>query len=72
MYSCKVVVFGQKWLCSGKCDCIKAKVVVFDKVVIFGQSICIPAKVIVFRQKWMYPRKVFVLWQKLLYSGKSG
>ena len=37
-----MVVFGQKWLYSGKSGCILAKVVVF------GQSGCVQAKVVVF------------------------
>ena len=57
----KVVVFGQKWVYSGKRGCIRAKVVVLGmcdcikkKVVVFGQIDCIRAqelysgKVIVF------------------------
>ena len=39
-----MVVFGQKWLHSGKIGCIRAKVVVF------GQSGCIHANVVVFLQ----------------------
>ena len=41
----KVVVFGQKWMYSGKSGCIRAKVVVFRqkwlysvKLVLFGQK----------------------------------
>ena len=73
-----MVVFGQKWLYSGKSGCTLAKVVVF------GQSDCIPAnwlfsvkvvvfgKMIVFWQKWLYSGKEVVFGQKWLYSGKSG
>ena len=43
-----MVVFGQKWLYSGKMGCIRAKVVVF------AQSICIRPKVLVFGQKCLY------------------
>ena len=42
-----MVSFGQKWMYSGK-------VVLFRKVVVFGQSVCIREKVAVFRQKWMF------------------
>ena len=40
----KVVVFGQKWLYSGKSDCTRANVVVF------GRNGCIRAKVVVIGQ----------------------
>ena len=56
-----MVVFGQKWLYSGKRCCIRAKVLVFDesacirtKVVVFGESGCNRAKVIVFGKTGMY------------------
>ena len=29
LYSGKVILFGQKWLCSGKSGCIREKVVLF-------------------------------------------
>ena len=60
-FSCKVVVFGQKWLCLGKIvvfeesGCIRTKVVYSGRVVVFGQkwlysgkSGCNRAKVVVF------------------------
>ena len=44
----KVVVFGQKWLYSGK-------VVVFsEKLLYSGKSGCIRAKVVLFWQTWLY------------------
>ena len=43
----KIVVFGQKWLYSGKSGFIRAKVVVFR------ESGCIRAKAVVFEQKWL-------------------
>ena len=43
----KVVVFGKKWLFSGKSDCNWAKLIVFR------QNGNIRVKVIVFRQKWL-------------------
>ena len=56
----KVVVFGQKWLYSGKSDCVRAKVVVsgksgviLPKVVVFGESGSIRAKVVVLEPKWL-------------------
>ena len=36
LYSGKLDVFGQGWLYSGKSNCIRAKVVVFGKLVVFG------------------------------------
>ena len=57
LYSGIVVVFGQKWLYSGKSCSILAKEVVF------GQSDCI-------RVRWLYSGKVAVIGQKCLYSGK--
>ena len=61
-----MVVYGQKWIYSGKSGFIRAKVVIFEhggcmwaKLNEFGQSGCIRAKVVVFGQKW-------------LYSGRSG
>ena len=51
--------------------------VVFGKVVVFGQSSLIRAKVVVFGLKWLYSgksgcirAKVVVFGQKLLYFGK--
>ena len=56
-----MVVFGQKWLHSGKSSFIQAKLVVVgqsgcirDKVVVFLKSGCIWAKVVVFGQKLLY------------------
>ena len=41
-YSSKVVIFGQKWMYSGKSGCIRAKVVVFGQNVLYsGKSACI-------------------------------
>ena len=61
-----MVVIGQKWLYLGKSGCIReksgslrGKVVLFGKMVVFGQSCCIWAK-------------VFLIRQNLLYSGKCG
>ena len=65
MYLGKVVVFGQKWLFSGKSGVIRAKVVVFrQKNVVFGQELLYSGKLVVFG-------KVVVFGQKCLYSGKS-
>ena len=52
------VVFGQKWLYSGKNGLIREKVVVFE------QSGCIRAKVVVFGQKWMFSGKFVAFGQK--------
>ena len=57
LYSEKVVVFGQNWLCSGKSGSIQAKVVVLSKsgsiranLLYSGKSSCNRAKVVVFGQ----------------------
>ena len=42
------MVFGQKWLFSGKNDCFLAKLIVF------GQNGCIWAKVVVLGQNWLF------------------
>ena len=55
-----MVVFGQKWLSSGK-------MVVFGKVPILRQSgsiwakVVVFGKVVVFEQKWFYSGKVVVI-----------
>ena len=47
-----MVVFGQKWLYSGKSGCICAKVVVFGQKFLYsGKSGCI-------RAKWSYSDKL--------------
>ena len=46
-----MIVFGQKWLYSGKVVVIRAKAVVF------GQSACTWVKVVVFVQNWLYSVK---------------
>ena len=50
-----MVVFGQKWLYSGKGSCVRVKRVyscksgyIWAKVVVIGQNSCIRAKVVVF------------------------
>ena len=71
-----MIVIGQKGLYSGN-------LVVFRKVVVFGQSCCIRAKMVVFGQKWLCSGKscrIRTKWScsckcgcvraKLLYSGK--
>ena len=50
---------------SGKSDCNRVKVVVFGKVVVVGQSGCVPAK-------WLYSDKTGCIKAKRLCSGKSG
>ena len=72
-----MIVFGQKWLYSGKSGCLRRKVVGFwksgsnrekwlysAKVVVFGQSGCNWAKC-------LHSGKVVLFGQKLLYLGKS-
>ena len=55
-----MVVFGQKWLYSGKSCCSRARVVVFGKVVLFGQKRLLSGKVVVFGKKFLYIGKVVV------------
>ena len=70
-----LVVFGQKWLSSGKSGCICAKVVEFGKklylgkVVVVGQKWLYSGKVCWY-YCWLYLGKVVVVGQKWLYSGK--
>ena len=67
-----MVVFGEKWLYTGKVavfgqgGCVRAKVVVFVHI---G---CIPAKWFFLRARWLFLDKVVVVWQNRFYSGKSG
>ena len=71
------VVFGKKWLHSGKVDvfvessCIPVKVDLFGKKVVFGQRGCFRAKVDVFGIKLSYSDKNGRIRAKWLYSGKS-
>ena len=80
-----MVVFGQKWLYSGKTvvfgqnGCIRQKWLYSGSVVVFGQkwlksgkSGYFRAKVIVLVQKWLYSVKSCFIRETLLYSGKSG
>ena len=53
-----MVVFGQKWLCSGKSGCI------WGKVLVLGQSGNTRAKVVVFRQMWLCSGKKVVFGEK--------
>ena len=61
-----MILFGLKWLYSGKIVCNQAK------VVLFRQSGFIRAKVVVFRQIGCIRAKVVVFGQKLLFSCRSG
>ena len=78
-----MVVFGHKWLYSGKLvlfwenGCNMAKVGFFGKGgyilakwLYSGKSCCIRAKVFVLRKKWLYSGKSGCIRKKLLYSGK--
>ena len=67
-----MVIFGQKWLHSGKKGCIRAKWFYFGKVVVFGQkwfysgkSCSIRAKVVVFPQSGSN-------WANVVEFGQSG
>ena len=78
-----MVVFGQKWLFSGKSGynrpnvvvfkqsgCIQAVVVHSDKVVLFGKIGCIPVKWFYSGKTGCLRAKVVVFGQKRLYSVK--
>ena len=77
-----MVLFGQKLLYSGKSGYIRAKTVLFGKMVVIEKSGSIQArwlhscKVVIFGQKWLYSGKVIALGQygcirgKWLYSSK--
>ena len=54
-----MVVFGQKWLHSGKSGCIRTRWLYLGKVVVFGQ-------------KWLYSDKSGFIRAIRLYSGKNG
>ena len=72
-----MVVFGQKWLYSGKSGFIRAQVVLFrqkclylGKVVVFGQKWLYSDKSGCIRTRWLYLKKVVVFGKKWFYSGK--
>ena len=74
-----MVVFGQKFLYSGKVvafgkrESIRAKVVLIGQKLFYtGRSGSIRAKVVVFGQSSCIRAKVLVIGQKWIYSGKSG
>ena len=71
LYSGKVVVFGQRFLYSGKSGCIRAKVVVVGQNWLYSEKICcIRDKIFVFLQKGSIWAKPVVFGQKLWYLGK--
>ena len=67
-----MVVFGQKWLYSGKSGCIRAKVVVLKQSGSNQAKMLYSSRVVVFGQKKLYSGKSVCIWAKWLYSGKSG
>ena len=79
----KVVVFGQKWLYSGKIVCIRAKCFCSGKMIVIEEGGCIwPSivvafvallhlyKVVLFGQSCCIKAKVVGFGQTWLYSGK--
>ena len=66
-YREKVALFGQKWLNSGKSGCIQAIVVVFVRVVLFGQKLWCSCKMVFFGQKLIYSGNKVVFGQNWLY-----
>ena len=79
-----MVVFGQKWLYSGKIGSIPETCSIWEKVVVFGQIGCVLANVVVFGQIGCifanccigkgncFWAKMVVFWQKWFYPGKKG
>ena len=66
-----MVVFGQKWLYSGKRDCNRTKsACIRAKVVALGICGCIQERVVAFGQIWLYSGKMVVFGQNWLFSGK--
>ena len=61
LYSGNVVVFGQKWLCSGRSGCIRANWLFRAKVAVFGQNLLYSGKVVAFGQRRLYFVKMVVL-----------
>ena len=58
-----MVVFGKRWLHSGKNGCT------WPKIAVFGHCGFIPVENVVIGQKQMYSGKVVVLGQRWLYYG---
>ena len=55
-----------------QCRCIRAKVVVLEKKVVFEQTWLYSGKVVVLGTKWLYSGKIGCIRAKWLCSGKSG
>ena len=60
MYSGKVIAIRQMRLYSGRSNCIRAKVVVFGQIVLFGQKWLYSGKVAAFGQGGCIREKVVV------------
>ena len=67
-----MVLIGQKWLYLGKKGSIRAKVVVFEKVVVSVHKWLFSGQIVVFAQQRLYSSKVVEFGQKWMYSGRSG
>ena len=73
-----MVVFGRKWLYSGRVDVVgqkwlySTKWLYSGKQIVLGQSGCIREKVVIFGQKWLYPGENVFIRANCLYSGKIG
>ena len=62
LYLGKLVVFGQKWLYSGKSGSFRAKVLLYsDKMVVFGEKLLYSGKSGCIWTRWLYWDKVVVL-----------
>ena len=71
-YSDRLVVFGQKWLYSGKSGSIRAiRLYSVKNGCIRGKSGCIRTKVVVFEQKRFYSGKSGCIRAKVIVFGQS-
>ena len=66
-----MVAFGQKCLYSGKSCCIRVSGCNRGKLVVCGQSGCIPEKVVVFGQFLLYEGKSGCILAKVVVFGKK-
>ena len=53
-----MVVFGQKWLYSGKSGCIRLKVVLFRHKWLYSSKVVVFWKVVIFGQTLLYSFKI--------------
>ena len=71
LYSCKVVVFGIKWLFSDKSGCIWARKLRSGTLVVLGQKWTYSGKSVVFELKCLYSAN-WLYFCKVVVFGQSG